>query len=165
MDAMGRRTNQFVNVQGNYNLSASINYGMEIFKGINGGFSIRKSMNRYVNFVNNIQNTNDNKGTSYSLNLNYWGDDSWVTFYMQVSANNNKTKSSIRPGAETNYWLYSSYSDFQFKFKKAKTYINISTEANLYQKSTVFPNQRDVYIVSPSKIGRASCRERVSSPV
>lgn len=150
VDALGRRTSQFVNVQGNYNLSANINFGMEIFKGVNGGFGIGRSINRYINFVNNTQNTNDNKGTNYSLNLNYWGDDSWVTFYMQIAANNNTTKSSIRPGTETNYWLYSSYSNFQFKFKKAKTYIDISTEANLYQKSTVFPNQRDVYIVSPS---------------
>ena len=149
VDALGRRTSQFVNVQGNYNLSANINYGMELFKGVNGGFGINKSISRYVNFVNKIENINDNKATSYSLNLNYWGE-TWLNFYLQVSASNNNTKSTIRPGAETNYWLYSSYSNFEFKFIKAKTYININTEANLYQKSKVFPNQRDVYIVSPS---------------
>ena len=149
VDALGRRTSQFVNVQGNYNLSANINYGMELFKGVgvNGGFN--KSISRYVNFVNQTENINDNKATSYSLNLNYWSE-SWLNFYFQVTASNNNTKSTIRPGAETNYWLYSSYSNFEFKFTKAKTYININTEANLYQKSKVFSNQRDVYIVSPS---------------
>ena len=33
---------------------------------------------------------------------------------------------------------------------KIKTYIDISMDANVYQKSIVFPDQRNVYILSPS---------------
>ena len=36
------------------------------------------------------------------------------------------------------------------KFKKIKTYIDVNIDANIYQKSKVFPDQLDVVILSPS---------------
>jgi hypothetical protein len=38
----------------------------------------------------------------------------------------------------------------QLKFKKIKTYVDLNIEATVYQKSKVFPDQKDVYIFSPS---------------
>ena len=149
VDALGRRTNQYINVQGNYNYNANVYLGRELFKGVNGGLSVGQSVSRYVNFINTARNVNDNNSLNYTINLNYWGD-KWLNFYWSVTANNNNSKSSIRSGSETNYWSYNSNSNFQFKFKKIKTYIDLNTEANVYQKSKVFPDQRNVYIVSPS---------------
>ena len=37
-----------------------------------------------------------------------------------------------------------------FKLKKIKTYIDFDLNANIYQKTAVFADQRDVYIVNAS---------------
>ena len=149
IDALGRRTNQYINVQGNYNFTTGINYGMELYKGIIGGVNISGTKSRYVNFVNQVRNVNDNSNMTYGISFNYYGEKPYG-FYVQANANNNKTVSSIRPGSSTNYWSYSMYSNVQLKFKKIKTYIDISMDANVYQKSKVFPDQRNFYILSPS---------------
>jgi hypothetical protein len=149
VDPLGRRVNQYINVQGNYNYSGNFNYGMDIYKGIQLGGGVNGNIGRYVNKVNGVRNINDNKSIGYNLQLQYWGE-KWYSFYLNFSANNNTTVSSIRPGTSTNYWNYGINGSPEFKFKKIKTYFNLNIEANIYQKSIVFPDQRNIYILSPS---------------
>jgi hypothetical protein len=149
VDALGRRVNQYINVQGNYNYNGNLYYGMEIYNGINIGGGINGGVSRYVNKVNGVRNVNDNNSLGYNVQLSYWGD-KWYSFYLNFSASNNTTVSSIRPGASTNYWNYSINGRPELKFKKIKTYIDFNIGANIYQKSEVFPDQRNIYILSPS---------------
>jgi hypothetical protein len=149
VDALGRRINQYINVQGNYSYRGNMYYGMDVYKGLQVGLSMNGGFNRYVNRVNGIRNVNDNTNISYGLNFSYWGDKA-VNFYLNLNANDNRTVSSIRPGSATNYWTYQINGNTQFKFKKIKTFIDINIDANVYQKSKVFPDQRDVFILSPS---------------
>ena len=149
VDALGRRVNQYINVQGNYSYDGSMYYGMDIYKGLQFGLNFGGGFNRYVNKVNGVRNVNDNNSLTYQANFSYWGDKA-VNFYLNMSARDNRTVSSIRPGSETNYWTYQINGNTQFKFKKIKTFIDINIDANVYQKSKVFPDQRDVFILSPS---------------
>jgi hypothetical protein len=149
VDALGRRVNQYVNVQGNYSYRGNLYYGMDVYKGLQFGLNMTGGFNRYVNRVNEIRNVNDNTNISYGLNFSYWGEKS-VNFYLNVSANDNRTVSSIRSGSATNYWTYQINGNTQFKFKKIKTYIDLNIDANVYQKSAVFPDQRNVFILSPT---------------
>lgn len=149
VDANGRAIRKFVNVDGIFNYNINIGYGLDVFKGVNLGLRTGKNFNRYINFVNDVKNINDNNGTEYTLNLNYWSD-TWFNFYWQISATNNQSTSSIRANITTKFWSYSSYGNFNFNFKKAKTYISIENEINVYQKSAAFPDQRNIYLVSPS---------------
>ena len=149
IDAYGKTTNQSVNVQGNYNMNLSLWYGIDIYKGLNLGINLGPNKSRYVNFVNNIRNVNDNNSMSYGLNFNYWGEHA-INFYTQFGASNNQTVSSIRPNASTNYWSYNAYGNFDIKLKKIKTYLSFNIESRMFQKSVVFPNQRDIHIISPS---------------
>lgn len=149
IDRFGKTTNQAVNVQGSYNMNGNLWYGIDIYKGLNLGINLGPNLSRYVNFVNNVRNVNDNKAMSYGLNFNYWGEHA-INFYTQLSANNNQTVSSIRPNSTTNYWSYNAFGNFDIKLKKAKTYFSINIESRMFQKSVVFPNQRDVHIISPS---------------
>jgi hypothetical protein len=122
---------------------------MEIYNGINIGGGINGGVSRYVNKVNGVRNVNDNNSLGYNVQLSYWGD-KWYSFYLNFSASNNTTVSSIRPGASTNYWNYGISGRPELKFKKIKTYIDFNIDANIYQKSEVFPDQRNIYILSPS---------------
>ena len=149
VDANGRTVRKFVNVDGSFNYNINIGYGLDVYKGVNLGLRTGKNFNRYINFVNDVKNINDNNGTEYTLNLNYWSD-TWFNFYWQISATSNQSTSSIRANITTNFWSYSSYGNFNFNFKKAKTYISIENDINVYQKSVAFPDQRNIYLVSPS---------------
>lgn len=149
IDAFGKSINQYINVDGNYNYGAGFYYDFELYKGINFGVNTGINGGRYNNIVNGIKNANDNTSTRLGMQLSYWGDKK-VNFWSSFTASNNKTVSSIRPGASTNYWSYNNNSNFQFKFKKAKFYIDLSTDITVYQKSAAFPSQRNIYLVHPS---------------
>ena len=149
IDAFGKSVNQYVNVDGNYNYSSGFYYDFEIYKGINFGVNTGINGGRYNNIVNGIKNINDNISTRLGIQLSYWGDKK-INFWSSFGASNNKTVSSIRPGASTNFWSYRNNSNVQFKFKKAKFFIDLSTDVVVYQKSAAFPNQRNIYLVHPS---------------
>ena len=149
IDAFGKSVNQYVNVDGNYNYGAGFYYDFELYKGINFGMNTGVNGGRYNNIVNGIKNTNDNISTRLGIQLSYWGDKK-INFWSSFGASNNKTVSSIRPGASTNFWSYTNNSNIQFKFKKAKFFIDLSTDITVYQKSAAFPNQRNIYLVHPS---------------
>lgn len=149
IDAFGKSVNQYVNVTGNYNYGAMFYYGFDLYKGINFGTSAGINGGRYNNIVNGIQNTNDNISSRLSVELSYWGDKK-INFWSNFEASNNKTVSSIRPGASTNFWSYRNNSNLQFKFKKAKFFIDLSTDITVYQKSVAFPSQRNIFLVHPS---------------
>ncbi len=149
VDALGRRVNQYINVQGNYSYRGYVYYGMDIYKGLQFGLNMNGGFNRFVNSVNGIRNVNDNTNISYGVNFSYWGD-KWLNFYLNLNANDNQTVSSIRPGSATNYWTYQINGNTQIKLKKIKTFVDFNIEANVYQKSAVFPDQRNVFILSPT---------------
>ncbi len=149
IDAFGKSVNQYVNVDGNYNYGSGFYYDFELFKGINFGMNTGINGGRYNNIVNGIKNTNDNISTRFGISFSQWGDKK-INFWTNFDASNNKTVSSIRPGAYTNFWTYRNNANIQFKFKKAKFFIDLYTDITVYQKSAAFPNQRNIYIVQPS---------------
>ena len=149
IDAFGKSINQYVNVDGNYNYGVGFYYDFELFKGINFGMNTGINGGRYNNIVNGIKNTNDNVSTRFGISFSQWGDKK-INFWTNFNASNNKTVSSIRPGASTNFWTYGNNANIQLKFKKAKFFIELSTDITVYQKTAAFPNQRNIYLVHPS---------------
>jgi len=149
VDNQGRRINQAINVDGNYSFNARVGYGFEIIPSLNLNFDIGPRKSRFANRVNGIDNITENIATSYSINAGYWGD-KWINFWFQGNANQNKSTTSIRPDIITQFWSYAAYGNLQFKLKKIKTYIDVNIDANIYQKTAVFADQRDVYIINAS---------------
>lgn len=149
VDQLGRRVSQAINVDGNYNLSANINYGFDVVPSLNLNLGVGPSKSRYVSQVNGVKNTTENSSWNISVNSGYWSD-KWINYWLNFNADYNHSSSSIRPDITTKYWSYRANTNLQFKFKKIKTYIDLEMEANLYQKTSVFANQRDVYLVSGS---------------
>ncbi len=149
VDNQGRRINQAINVAGNYSLSGRIGYGFEIIPSFNVGIDIGPRVNQFANRVNGIDNITKNRATDFSINMGYWGD-KWINFYAYGSAVRNNSTTSIRPDISTKFWSYNAYANLQFKLKKVKTYIDFDLNANIYEKTAVFADQRDVYIVNAS---------------
>lgn len=149
VDNQGRRINQAINVAGNYSLSGSVGYNFEIIPSFNVGVNIGPRINQFANRVNGIDNITKNRSTDFSFNMGYWGD-KWINFYAFGSAVRNNSTTSIRPDISTKFWSYNAYANVQFKLKKIKTYIDFDLNANIYEKTAVFADQRDVYIVNAS---------------
>ncbi len=149
VDNLGRRISQAINVEGNYNFSSSVGFGFDLIPSLNVGFDVGPRKNRFVNQVNGKLNTTDNTSLNLGINAGYWSD-KWINFWMNFSADYNHSSSSINPDIVTKYWSYNTYSNVQLKFKKAKTFIDINLEANIYQKTAIFKDQLDVYILSSS---------------
>ncbi len=147
--ATGKRINQSINVDGNYNWNISANYGFEIIPSLNIGFNAGPRKSRNVNYVNNIKNTTENSGVNLGINAGYWSD-KWINFWTNLNASYTHSISSIRPEGVTKYWQYSTYSQMQLRFKKIKLYVDMNLEANIYQKTEAFANQQDMYVFSPA---------------
>jgi hypothetical protein len=126
-----------------------VGYGFEIIPSFNVGLDIGPRINQFANRVNGIDNITKNRSTDFSINMGYWGD-KWINFYAYGSAVRNNSTTSIRPDISTKFWSYNAYANLQFKLKKIKTYIDFDLNANIYEKTAVFADQRDVYIVNAS---------------
>ena len=149
VSADGKTVSKFVNADGLYDYNADFTYDMEVYKGIHAGFSISHNFNRYINFVNGLKNTNDNRSNNFSINLNYWGD-RWYSFYANINASQNKSLSSIQSSNPTKYFSLNGYGSVSLKFKKIKTYLDLNTEARVFGKSAAFAQSQNVYLFSPT---------------
>jgi len=149
VDTLGRRVNQAINVNGNYNFNAYLNYGFDLVPSLNVGINAGPGKSRNVNVINGLSNITDNKSLNIGVFSGYWAD-KWINFWMNFNASYNSSSSSIRPDVVTQYWQYGIYSNIQLKFKKQKTYVDLNLQANMYQKTAVFANQQNTYVFSPS---------------
>jgi hypothetical protein len=105
IDLSGRRTTQFVNVNGNYNVWAYAGYGKKLFGAVQSRLNGGISYGHTNNFINGIANVNNNLSLTPSLNLDYYKDTTFNISY-SFSPAYNLNESSIRTGAATKYWTF-----------------------------------------------------------
>jgi ligand-binding SRPBCC domain-containing protein len=146
IDTLGRRVNQTVNVNGNYNIGGYLSYGFDVAPSINLNISYNPSINRFVNIINQQQNITDNQAHSFEIYSGYWGD-KWINYWMNMSATYNISKSSINNNTTTRYWSYSMNPNATMKLTK-KWILTIDATIDLYQRTEVFANQRNIFYVS-----------------
>ena len=149
IDFNGRRTTQYVNVNGAYNGNMSISYGRKIYKSLNGGLRLGYTLSRNITFINSIQNITNYKGINYSVDMNVWGD-KWLTFQTAITARKNFTTSSVYKSFNGDYWSYTMWGSARAKFKKAKLYIEVEPYFEAYQKTPAFPESRNSFLLSPT---------------
>lgn len=118
IDLSGRRTYQYVNVNGNYNASLWTGYGRKIIKNVNANLGLSGGFNRTHNFINNTANTNNTWNLAPSIGFNYSLD---TTLYLNYSfsPSYNSTVSEIRTDVKTKYWNFSQSLDatYQLPFR------------------------------------------------
>ncbi|MFY7899884.1 MAG: outer membrane beta-barrel protein, partial [Chitinophagaceae bacterium] len=147
-DTTLRRENRAINVNGNYNGNMWSQFGFDVAPSMNLSFGFNPNISRFVNYINKQRNVTDNIRLGYSINLGYWPD-KWLNFYFNIRATRNKSTSSINKNIVTKYWTYNSYGEVNMKLPK-KWYITIEEEINVYEKTAIFANQRDIFIINAS---------------
>ncbi|RTL53220.1 MAG: hypothetical protein EKK39_05155 [Sphingobacteriales bacterium] len=148
VDSSGRRVNQAVNVNGNYSGNIFMFYSFEIVPTWIAGFSSTPGINRYINFINGEKNINDNRNINIGVYFGRWSDKK-VNFYVNADFTRNYSRSSISPNIITRYWTYTPYINFTAKLP-AKLYFEANSNITIYEKTSVFTGNADVYLVNAS---------------
>lgn len=143
-DAFGRRTYQYINVNGNYNIWGYLSYGFRIKKlNLRTGAHINPNVNHTVNFVNGVRNISDNKTYSFGLDFNYETKDEKFSFSFSPGGSYNDYSSTINT-LVTNYWTSTNEFDisYEFPFK-----LEIGTDFNWFirQKTAAFTTNNNVF--------------------
>lgn len=146
IDMEGRRTTRYVNVDGNYSGNTYLSYGFEPVASFNLNFNVQAGINRNINFVNGVENTTNRKNLGLGMYGGYWKE-GWINFWMNANATYNSSTSSLNPGAKVNYWQVNSYPNVDLSFKKLKLYATVTAEINWYEKTGVFANARDIFLL------------------
>lgn len=145
IDAVGRRTYQYINVDGNYSAYAGGGIGKRVNK-INGrvGGNFNVSFNRTNNFVNNVKNVSDFNRYGISLSASTETKDEKFEIQIRpgISYNDNKATISTRT---TSYWQmdHSIEVEYELPWK-----MEIETDAtwSIREQTTVFDRNNNVLL-------------------
>lgn len=147
IDSLGRRINQSVNVNGNYNGNIYISHSFEILKGTSFVIESEGRISRFINFVNDFKNVNNNYSVGAGFGIYRWTDKA-LSFGVRFMPRRNFSRSSINPNSKTVFWSMNTNPNLEIKFKKQKLYVNFDGDFDVYQKTEVFQNQRNIFVIN-----------------
>jgi len=143
LDATGKRTNQYVNVNGTYSYDGATSYSWTWKKlNIHPWFGVTANGSNSVNIVNGIPNTTTS-GT-YGFGPGFWtSKEKKFDFNLDVTFAYTTSKSTINPGVTTHYWTYS-FSPSGNIYLPLKFQFHADADIQLRQKTSVFDNNNNV---------------------
>jgi len=147
LDATGKRTTQSINVNGNHNFSASINYDFK-WNGpaINVGFFGSTRQNSNVSVVNSLPNTTNSGSYEFGAGLNK-SKEKVYDVNIRGSATYTRSKSSLNEAVTTQYWTYSINPGMDI-FLPLKFQIHADCDISLRQKTLQFQNRNNTALLS-----------------
>lgn len=132
VDISGRRTYQYVNVNGNYNGWAYASYGMKLPFKVYSHLGMSSNYSHTNNFINGLSNVNNQISISPNLSLSY-SKDTTLDIRYQFSPAYSSNTSSIRTDVKTKYWTFQQQLDasvnLPFKFE-----VGTSIDWNIRQR-------------------------------
>lgn len=142
VDDAGKRTTRFVNVEGNYLLNGYAGYWKQIKKwNLNLGVNANVNLSRNTNFVNALENVNNNRAGSIGLNINHDKEKKY-SFSLNPRFGYTRSRSSISD-VETKYWTSDNEADATVELPW-KLQVNTSVLVSLREKTEVFPDNNNV---------------------
>ena len=152
VDSLGRRTNQTVNVNGNFYYYAQIYYQKKIkFWGLSISFVPNINGNRNNSYVNGVYNTTNSTNLGSRLGIDKTIEKK-LDFYLAYNPQFSHSTSTINTSTKTDYWTHTINNYFSYRFKKGIN-LNSNIEANFRQKlySTDVNNNNVVWDASLEK--------------
>jgi hypothetical protein len=145
IDALGKRTTQYINVNGNYSVQFYANYGFKIPKTkLNVYMYPNANISHNTNFVNGNKNLTKSLRVSSNFGLRYYKEEKY-NFNASFSPTYSNSNSSISTAASTNYWTY----DYSFEgsiYPVKKLEIGSDIDFNFRQKLNEFDKNTDVIV-------------------
>ncbi|MEO8820430.1 MAG: outer membrane beta-barrel protein [Ginsengibacter sp.] len=145
IDNLGKRTTQYLNVNGNYSGSFYMGYNIQIPKTkISVFFYPQGNISRNTNFVNGLKNLTSSSSFSGQTGLRTYKKDKYQ-FNISATPSYNISKSSISSVASTNYWTYDYSADGNYTLPW-KLEVGTDVDYNVRQKLNAFDVNTDVIL-------------------
>ena len=145
VDSVGRKIYQTVNVDGNYNLGAYMQYNFKWKKpDLRVGINFNPGISANTNFVNNLENRTQNNNWGFGFYVGKSKENKFDLFLNQ-SGNYITSKSSIRPDVITRYWTSETNLNATFELPRKIT-LTSNIEYLWRQKTPVFPDNNNAFI-------------------
>lgn len=144
IDSVGRRTYQYMNVDGNYNGYFGGGIGKRIIKwNARVGSSFSTNINRTNNFVNNVKNTSNYNSYRIGVDAGYETKDEKFEFDLGTDFTYNDNSASISTLA-TSYWTIEYTFDISYELPWK---LEIGTDFNWYvrEQTAVFDRNNNVF--------------------
>jgi hypothetical protein len=144
IDATGRKTYQYINVDGNFNSWLWAGLGGTIKSiGLRYGAHINPSFSHFSNVINGVKNQSDYNSYTGGLDFSYDSEDEKFSIYLEpeFSYNDNRTQVNTQT---TNFWTINT--DFNASYKLPLKFI-VTTEVEWYirQQTSVFDQNNNVF--------------------
>lgn len=164
VDSSGRRNNQTINVNGNYNIGFYSNYNYKLGK---SGFSTRVSLNGNINqntnFINNRKNINNNQNITPQMYVSY-SKDELLDLYVGGNWNYNNSRSSLRSDVTTTFWIQTYETGLWLHLPK-KFELEAECTFNIRQRTTEFDRNLNTTICNASLAKRFLKKEQLVAKV
>jgi Outer membrane protein beta-barrel family len=147
VDTTGKRTTQYVNVNGNYTFDGYASYGFKWKKpDLFVEFHTGVNQNRSVSIVNDLPNAT--KSGTYSLGFDLGkSKEKKYSFSVSYSASYTTSLSSINTGVTTHYFTHQ-IRPFLDIFLPLRFQIHADGDINLRQKTSAFDNNNNVVLLN-----------------
>lgn len=145
IDRLGKRTTQYINVNGNFSGSLYAGYYIKIPKTkFRAYLRPNASLSHNNNFVNGLKNLTKSYNVSTSLGLSYFKEEKY-NFEASFTPSYSKSNSSISSVAGTDYWTYDySFNGSIYPIKKLE--IGTDIDFNFRQQLNEFDVNNDVIV-------------------
>lgn len=143
IDSQGRRTNQYINVDGNYNSWGYFGYGFKIKKAVNLGFNTNYNLNHVNNYINGQKNVSDNNSYTGGFDVGYNSENEKFDISIEPSITYNDNRSTINT-LTTSFWStnveFNTSYEFPLKFE-------VGTDVDWYirQQTSIFDQNNNVF--------------------
>jgi hypothetical protein len=144
VDAVGRRTYQYINVDGNYNGWGYISYGRQFNKiNFDAGLYSSIGINHINNVINGVTNKSDNNRYSVGVRLGWHTENDKFSVSYDPNITYNDNKSTINT-LVTSYWTYEQSFDASYDLPLK---FSVGTDINWYirQQTSVFDRNNNVF--------------------
>lgn len=145
INTLGKRTTQYINVNGNYSASVYAGYYIKIPKTkINVFMSPNASLSHNTNFINGRENLTKSLSISSNTGLSYFKSEKYH-FELSAQPTYSQSRASLSSVASTHYWTYNySFDGSIYPVKKLEVGSDINF--NFRQKLNEFDKKNNVIV-------------------
>jgi hypothetical protein len=143
----GKRTNQYINVHGNYRLNGYLEYSFKWPKpDLHFSFSGNVNNAGNVSSINGVANKTNSQGYTMGTGV-YKSKEKKYDIGVRFNATYTESRSTVNTGISTNYWTYQIQPEGNV-FLPLKFQIHVDADINLRQKTPVFTTNNNVALVN-----------------
>lgn len=142
IDAQGRKTYQYINVDGNYTAWGYFGYGFKLRKLVRIDMSTNLNVNHLNNYINGVKNTSNNNAYTVSIGGSYDTEDEKFSVRLQPSVTYNDNRTTVNT-LTTSFWSMNNEFEISYDFPLK---IEVGTDVNWFirERTSVFDQNNNV---------------------